>query len=163
MTLFKIIALNTLALSLSVSVVSFSHAEKKQLNVQNNTDQQVATMVIENDEAHVEGQPQTDGKKKQKKLLALGLAPSPDGANASGKGKNERDGKEKRKSFKAVEVDVSEENCLADVSFVLADGKVIIAPRMDLCGLDAIIVETEDNVPVISEPAITNAATPPAQ
>jgi hypothetical protein len=70
----------------------------------------------------------------------IGLA----GKVAHGKGYTKHDGEETvgdGEDSKAAEFAVTEDECMADISFTLGNGKVIAAPRMDLCNLDGIIVE----------------------
>jgi hypothetical protein len=126
----------TLAFDLATSSLSF--AEKKSFKVENDTEQMIVSMIVEDSAPDVSNQPAGNGKRKRE--LPLGLSPSPDLSKGNGNGGLQA-GEEKRKSTKDIEIEVSEENCLADVRFVMNDGKFVYAPRLDLCGLDGIVVE----------------------
>lgn len=77
---------------------------------------------------------------KPKREMRIGLAALP----AHDKQKAERE-----RSKTSVDFDISEDSdqgaCFADVTFTMDDGQTIQLENMDICGLDAIVVE---NVPL---------------
>jgi hypothetical protein len=125
----------TLAFGLATSSLSF--AEKKSFKIENDTEQMIVSMIVEDSALDVSNPPA--GNNKRKRELPLGLAPSPD--KLKGNGNDSQASDEKWRSTKDLEIEVSEENCLADVRFVMNDGKIVEAPNLDLCGLDGIVVE----------------------
>jgi hypothetical protein len=127
----------TLPFCLATSPLSF--AEKKSFKIENDTGQKIVSMIVEDSAPEVSSQPVRYGNRKRE--LPLGLAPSPDKLKGNGNGRDSQAGEEKRKSTKDLEIEVSEENCLADVRFVMNDDKFVEAPKLDLCGLDGIVVE----------------------
>jgi hypothetical protein len=108
-------------------------ASAKSLTIGNGTDQTISSMSID-------GEGRKSGQKKPRKDFAIGLAVAP------GKIKGRDD--EKTRSGKDVEIgDVAEEDCLANLTFTLADGKTIHPPTIDLCNLDGILVEDVSEQP----------------
>lgn len=124
-------------------------AAPKTLIIENQSPQPVVSMSVETKVDDVL-QPATNGNgngnanglnklKKSKKDFAIGLGGAP---------KNNKKSDDEPKIAKVVEVDVDEANCLANLTFTLGDGRVIDAPKMDICYLDGVVVEEPDVVSV---------------
>jgi hypothetical protein len=57
--------------------------------------------------------------------------------------------------MKGIDLEVAEDNCIVDLSFNLASGKVIEQRNIDVCGIDAITVnEVTDALQPVAAPAV---------
>lgn len=117
-------------------------AAAKDLEIENDTGQQILSMTIETEDK--------DRKQKRKQSHGLKL----DGVTEQDK--KDRDKGKGKRSRKKIAVEVAEEECLADVEFAMVDGKLIKSPKMDLCGLKGIVVEETLASATPSEPVPPN-------
>jgi hypothetical protein len=102
-------------------------ANSKTLKIENATETAIETVDVD--------LPDAVTKEKKTKRFALRIEA------ATGKDKDKIKKSKNLDTVTDLGVDENTTGCLADISFVLADGNTIEAPKTDLCQLDGIVVD----------------------
>ncbi len=144
------------AWAVAAVVLVCGQAGAKSIRVENDASQSVASVSFEVKDKKKQ---KRNGKAKKEARLDLPALPEE---------QKKLDKENRMRAKKAVEVDVSDEpdigECFADVSFTMGNGQVLAYRDMDLCGLDAIVIEDmpdPEPLPVVTEAPVTGLVPTP--